>query len=149
MDYIYESPRRNPYDDEATVKKWMATYYLIRKEKGNLKKDCSRDRMKNRILASSDGKTKAQHWYRTEESGFDSDLQPWDITMKQLQEAYKTTAMDRHLPWTSEELINDEKCICISPFRRRTNDGSFPRRIPWLYVDDGNIDIQSILKDKL
>ena len=147
MDYIYESPRRNPYDDEATVKKWMASYYLIRKEKGNFRKDCSRDRMKNRILASRDGKIKPQHWWRTEESGFDNDVQLWDITMQQLQEAYKTTAMDRHLPWTTEE-VNNKMCQCIPSFRRGTNAGSFPRRITWLYVDDGNLDSQSILKDK-
>ena len=148
MDYIYESPRRNPYNDEAIVKKWMASYYFIRKEKGNLRKDCTRDQMKNRILASSDGKTKPQHWYRTEESGFDSDVQIWDITMQQLQEAYKIIAMDRHLPWTTAE-VTDKKCNCIPLFRRGTNAGSFPRRIPWLLVDDGNIDSQSILKDKV
>ena len=147
MDYIYESPRWNPYDDEATVKKWMASYYLIRKEKGNFRKDCSRDRMKNRILASRDGKTKPQHWWRTEESGFDNDVQLWDITMQQLQEAYKTTAMDRHLPWTTEE-VNNKMCKCLPSFRRGTNAGSFPRRITWLYVDDGNLDSQSILMDK-
>ena len=148
MNYIYESPLWNPYNDEASVKKWMAYYHFIRKEKGDLRKDCMRDRMQNRILASRNGKTKAIDWHETEESGFDNDVQVWDISMKQLQEAYKTTAMDRHLPWSTEELINDEKCICISPFRRRTNDGSFPRRITWLYVDDGNIDIHSIIKDK-
>ena len=142
MDYIYESPRRNPYNDGASVKKWMATYYFIRKEKGSLRKDCMRDRMKNRILASSDAsdeKTQAQHWYRTEESGFDNDVQIWDITLQQLQKAYRKTAMDRHLPWTTEE-VNDEKCNCIPFFRRGTNAGSFPRRIPWLYVDYGNLD---------
>ena len=146
MDYIYESPRRNPYNDEATVKKWTASNYLIRKEKGNLRKDCIRDRMKTRILASSDEKTKPQHWYQTEESSFDNDVQIWDITMEQLQEAYKTTAMDRHLPWSTER-VNGKKC-CIPPFRRGTNAGSFQRRITWLYVDDGNLDRQSILKDK-
>ena len=137
MDYIYESPRRNPYDDEATVKKWMASYYLIRKEKGNLRKDCMRDRMQNRILASRAEKIKAIDWSRTEESGFDNDVQVWEITMKQLQKAYEKTAMDRHLPWTTDDITNI-KCSCTPPFRKETNPGSFPRRIMWLFVDYGN-----------
>ena len=125
----------------------MAYYYFIRKEKGNLRKDCMRDRMQNPILTSRAEKTKAIDWSRTAESGFDNDVQVWEISMKQLQKAYEKTAMDRHLPWTTEE-VNNKMCQCIPSFRRGTNAGSFPRRITWLYVDDGNLDSQSILKDK-
>ena len=63
--------------------------------------------------------------------------------MKQLQEAYKKTAMDRHLPWTTEE-VTDKTCRCTPPFRRGTTSGSFPRRITWLFVDYGNLYSQSI-----
>ena len=50
MEYILESAAWNPYDDKDMVRKWMATNYIVRKEKGELKKDCMKGQVQSRFL---------------------------------------------------------------------------------------------------
>ena len=131
MEYILESAAWNPYDHIDMVQKRMATNYLIRKEEGDLKKDCLKGQVKSRIF-----NLRAADYRYIEESRFDDSVQNWDITMDQLEEAYKTTAMKRHLVWNSNRTY--EKKSCIPFFKRQVPAGLFMRRIFWLHVDDGN-----------
>ena len=135
LKYVLKSPVRNPYDHEDLVKQWMATDYLIQKEKGRMKKDCLNDLIKSRSLASNNKKA-AYDWANTEESGFDNTAPIWDITMDQLEEAYKTTAMDRYLDWNSDRTYEAKTCCPFFKIPKRVGD--FKRRIPWLYVTEGN-----------
>ena len=132
MEYILESAAWNPYDHIDMVQKRMATNYLIRKEEGDLKKDCLKGQVKSRIF-----NLRAADYRYIEESRFDDSVQNWDITMDQLEEAYKTTAMERHLSWNSDKTYEKRSC---KPFwtKKQKPVGDFMRRIFWLYLDNGN-----------
>ena len=134
IDYILESAAWNPYDDVDMVLKWMATNYIVRKEKGELKKDCMKGQVQSRFL-----RIKVNDWRNIEYDAFDYRVKAWDITMDQLEEAYKTVAMKRHLTWTSDKTY--EKTYCMPHqfyFKKDIRAGLFMRRIFWLNVDDGN-----------
>ena len=131
IDYILESAAWNPYDYGDMVRKSMATNYIVRKEKGELKKDCMKRQVQSRSVNE-----KPVDWRYNKHSGFDDRVQVWDITMEELEEAYKTAAMKRHLTWTSTKTYG--KTFCTPIFKRQVQAGLFMRRIFWLFVDDGN-----------
>ena len=73
---------------------------------------------------------------KVNEDQFDKNAPVWDISLEELNEAYKITAMKRHLPWDTEKTQEGKNCLPFYKiFNKRKN---FPRRITWLYVDDGN-----------
>ena len=142
IDYIIESASWNPYDHEDMVQKWMATNYIVRKEKGELKKDCMKGQVKSRFNGNPKPNREnipVSGWWLSRESRFDDLVQVWDISMDQLEEAYITVAMKRHLMWTSAKTFEKPYLPCIPPFKRKVQAGSFMRRIFWLNVDDGNL----------
>ena len=132
MEYILESEAWNPYDHKNMVQKSMATNYIIRKEKGDLKKDCLKGQVKSRFSLF-----RVEDFEYLPHDGFDDDVRTWDITMDQLEEAYKTTAMERHLSWNSDKTYEKRSC---KPFwtKKQKPVGDFMRRIFWLYLDNGN-----------
>ena len=141
MDYVQESPRLNPYDDEDTIKKWIAMLYLARKEKGLIGKDCAKPLINSQITSRAPSypfRLTASSYEGTEFDGFDDDVPIWDITTEQLEEAYKTVAMTRQIPWNSNLSYEKPKYMCIPWFfRREVAAGDFPRRNTWLLLEDG------------
>ena len=140
MDYVQESPIWNPYEDEDTIKRWIAMFYLARKEKGLIGKDCA----KPLIHTHSSSRAPSypfQHtpnsYVRTKFDGYDNDVPIWDITMEQLEEAYKTVAMTRQIPWTTDLTYEQPINMCVPWFKREVVAGSFPRRNTWLLLEDG------------
>ena len=134
IEYVLESAVHDPYENEEFIKKWIATFYSIRKEEGQLKKDCIKRFFKSRSLAPNE-ESIPEHWRNAKESRYDDDVPIWDITMEQLQQAYKTTAMERSLNWDSDLTYEEE--TCFPWYKRSIKIGNFPRRIPWLYIKDG------------
>ena len=138
IDYILESAAWNPYDHGDMVRKWMATNYIVRKEKGELKKDCMKRQVQSRFVNE-----RPADWRYDEHSGFDDRVQVWDITMDELEKAYETVAMKRHLKWTSTKSYDKTYCIPLFKWqvpllKWQVEAGLFMRRIFWLFVDDGN-----------
>jgi len=135
MDYARESQLFNPYNDNDSIVKWIAIYYVADMDKRNRQKGCSKKLHEKRITARYSNGVKAEDFASVQADYYDDDVQHWDITFEQLQEAYKTTAMKRNIPWTSKKTY--EKIYCIPFFKVRREVGDFPRRITWLYVDTG------------
>ena len=108
MEYILESAAWNPYDHIDMVQKRMATNYLIRKEEGDLKKDCLKGQVQSRFSLF-----RVEDFENLPHNGFDDDVRTWDITMDQLEEAYKTTAMERHLSWNSDKTYEKKELQAI------------------------------------
>ena len=136
MDYVQESPRLNPYDNEDTIKKWIAMFYLARKDKGLIGKDCSKPFV-NSPLTERDGRT-PYHFSDQQFDGYDDNVPLWEITMKELKEAYKAVAMTRQIDWTTDLTYEEPKYECIPWFKRReVAAGNFPRRNTWLLLEDG------------
>ena len=76
-------------------------------------------------------------WFHDkEESSFDETAPIWDLSFQELQEAYKTSAMKRQLAWYTEKTL--EKTYCLPYFKINKKVGNFPRRITWLYPEEGN-----------
>ena len=106
MDYVRESQLFNPYDHYDSIVKWIATYYFADMDKGNKRKDCSKKSHEMHINARNNNGLKPQDFKTSRPKDFasvqadyfDDNVQTWDITFEQLQEAYKTTAMKRHFP---------------------------------------------------
>ena len=91
MDYVRMSPIWNPYDNEDTIKRWIAMFYMARKEKGLIGKDCTKP------LVNSHASARIPTDPRQQEAGhfagfyfdlYDDDVPIWDITTKELEEAY-------------------------------------------------------------
>ena len=140
IDYILESAAWNPYDHEDMVQKWMATNYIVRKEKGELKKDCMKGQVKSRFNGNPKPNREnipVSGWWLSRESRFDDLVQVWDISMDQLEEAYKTVAMTRQIPWTTDLTYEQPINKCVPWFKREVTAGSFPRRNTWLLLEDG------------
>ena len=71
----------------------------------------------------------------SEDDRLEKDLPIWDISFEELREAYKRTAMKRHLPWDTDKIQEERKCLPLHKiFNKR---GNFPRRITWLYMYHG------------
>ena len=142
MDYVRMSPIWNPYDNEDTIKRWIAMFYMARKEKGLIGKDCTKPLLNSHASAripTDPRQQEAGHFAGVNFDGYDDDVPIWDITTKELEEAYKTVAMKRHLTWTSDKTY--EKTYCMPHqfyFKKDIRAGLFMRRIFWLNVDDGN-----------
>ena len=131
MDFIQESEIWNPYEHEKELVKWIATYYFTQKEEGKKVKDCWNKLPKNRIL-SRDSSTPASAFEKSEDDRLEKDVPIWDISFEDLCEAYKTTAMKRHLPWDTDKIQEERVCLPLHKiFNKR---GNFPRRITWLYM---------------
>ena len=140
MDYVQESPTLNPYDDEDTIKRWIAMFYLARKEKGLIGKDCAKPLKNSQISSRAPSypfRLTPNSYVRTEFDGFDNDVPIWDITTEQLEEAYKTVAMKRQIPWTSDLTYEQSISKCVPWFKREVTAGSFPRRNTWLFLEEG------------
>ena len=135
MDYVRESELFNPYDHIDNIVKWIAIYYVADMEKGKERKGCSKKLHERSIKSRYFGRELAQDFASVQVDQFDNNVQPWDLTFEQLHEAYKTTAMKRHLAWNS--IRTYEKTYCLPFFKVRKEIGDFPRRITWLYVDEG------------
>ena len=134
--YIRESELWNPYDHRDVIIRSIATYYSFQKEKGKSGKACLKKPPKRRIVASNTDTRTPSEFFARKENSFDKNVPIWDLTITELQEAYKTTAMKRYLDWYTEKTL--EKTYCLPFFKIKKKVGNFPRRITWLYVDDGN-----------
>ena len=133
MDYIRHSEHWNPYDNENMLIKWIATYYSVQKEKGKIRKESWKNLSQHRI--SSRKSTPASNYFKVKEDQYDKNTPVWPITFEELSEAYKTTAMKRHLIWYSSKTLEGKFCLPLHKIFNK--DGKFPRRITWLYVTDG------------
>ena len=134
MDYIQRSALWNPYENGKELVEWIATYYALQKQGGKKRKDCKG--YLSQSLTFSKAGTRAFNYAKVNEDQFDKDAPVLDISLEELSEAYKTTAMKRHIPWESKKPQDGKNCL---PFYKIFNKrGNFPRRITWLYVDDGN-----------
>ena len=134
MDFIQESEMWNPYEHEKELVKWIATYYFTQKEEGKKVKDCWNKLPKNRI-SSRNSFTPASAFMDSEDDRLEKDVPIWDISFEELREAYKRTAMKRHLPWDTDKIQEERKCLPLHKiFNKR---GNFPRRITWLYMNNG------------
>ena len=134
MDFIQESEMWNPYEHEKELVKWIATYYFTQKEEGKKVKDCWNKLPKNSIL-SRQSFTPASVFEESEDDRLEKDLPIWDISFEELREAYKRTAMKRHLPWDTDK--TQEERLCLPLHKIINNRGNFPRRITWLYMNNG------------
>ena len=134
MDYTEVSVIWNPYENAQQLVNWIATYYSIHKDVGTIRKDCRKNLFQN--LIASRGSGSASHFRLLKEDRFYNNVQPWDITFEELHEAYRTTAMKRHLHWDTAKLKEDQSCVPY--YKIMSERGNFPRRIPWLFVDEGN-----------
>ena len=142
IDYIQGSELWNPYDHRNVLIKGIATYYSVQKRKGKLGKGNSKSPLRRRILALDTDTRKPFHFYVIEESSFDETAPIWDLSFEELQEAYKTSAMKRHLAWYTEKTL--EKTYCLPYFKINKKVGNFPRRITWLYPEEGNSPIYDL-----
>lgn len=134
MDYIQRSALWNPYENGKELVEWIATYYVLQKQGGKKRKDCKRYLSQSRTFSKAG--TRAFNYAKVNEDQFDKNAPVWDISLEELNEAYKITAMKRHLPWDTEKTQEGKNCLPFYKiFNKRKN---FPRRITWLYVDDGN-----------
>ena len=61
----------------------------------------------------------------------------WDVSFEELQDAYKIVAMTRNLDWHTEQILEEKSCIPLFKIPKKVGD--FPRRITWLFVDDGKL----------
>ena len=104
MEYIEKTVIWNPYENAQELVKWIATYYSIHKDEGTIRKNCRKNLPQNRN--SSRGKGLASDFRQLKEDRADNNAQPcvWDITFEELRDAYKTTALERHLPWDTAKL---------------------------------------------
>ena len=134
MDFIQGSEMWNPYEHNQDLVKWIATYYSVQKEEGKKRKDCHNKLPQNHI-SSRDSFTPASSFQDIEEDQFDKHVPTWDISFEELLEAYKTSAMKRHLPWDTEK--NQEEHVCLPLHKIINKRGNFPRRITWLYMNHG------------
>ena len=135
MDYIQASDLWNPYEHGKELVKWIATYYSFHKQKGKKRKDCQSNLPQKRTLSKKG--TRAFNFAKISEDQYDNDAPVWDISLEELSDAYKTTAMKRHLKWDTDK--NQEGKSCLPFWKIFNKRGNFPRRITWLYVEDGNI----------
>ena len=134
MDYIQRSALWNPYENGKELVEWIATYYDLQKQGGKKRKDCKG--YLSQSLTFSKAGTRAFNYAKVNEDQFDKDAPVLDISLEELSEAYKVTAMKRHLPWDTEKMQEGKNCL---PFYKIfSKSKNFPRRITWLYVDDGN-----------
>ena len=109
------------------------TYYSLQLEEEKETKHC---RSSSSQSIFSKAETRVFNYAKVNEDQFDEDAPVWDISLEELGEAYKTTAMERHMPWDTEESQEGKNCL---PFYKLCKKrGNFPRRITWLYADDGN-----------
>ena len=111
----------------------IMTYYSLRKEGGKETKHCSSSSSRSTISKSG---TRPFNYAKVNEDQFDEDAPIWDISLEELGEAYKTTAMKRHMPWDTEKNQEGKNCLPFNKILKKR--GNFPRRITWLYADDGN-----------
>ena len=116
-------------------------FYMARKEKGLIGKDCTKTLINSHASARVPTDPLLQepsHFAGEKFDGYDNDVPIWDITMKQLEDAYKTVAMTRQIPWNSNLSYEKPKYMCIPWFfRREVAAGDFPRRNTWLLLEDG------------
>ena len=134
MDYIKETVISHPYENAQELVKWIATYYSIDKDVGTIRKNCWKNLPQNRNASREKGS--ASDFMQLKEDRFFNNVQPWDISFEELRVAYKTTAMKRHLHWDTDKL--KEKQFCLPFYKIISKRGNFRRRIPWLFVNDGN-----------
>ena len=139
MDYVQESPRLNPYDNEDTIKSWIAMFYLVRKEKGLIGKDCTKPLVNSRSSARAPTKDQTPAFFVNAKIDiYDNNVPLWDITMEELEEAYKTVAMTRQIEWDIDLTYEEPKHKCVPWFKREVAAGTkFPRRNTWLLLEDG------------
>ena len=133
MDFIQETEMWNPYEHEQDLVKWIATYYSVQKEEGKERKDCLDKLPRNRI--SSRYSFTPAFFQDLNEDQYDKDVPTWDISFEELREAYKRSAMKRHLPWDTEKI--QEERVCLPLHKIINKRGNFPRRITWLYMNHG------------
>ena len=133
MTYVQGSDLWNPFDYENIVKEWTAKLYLIRKEKGITVKDCSTSSHNSRMIEYL-----AKSFRNTPEDEYDETVEVWDITMEQLQKAYKTVAMERQIPWSTDYTYEETPFKCVPAFKREVKIKDFQRRNTWLYVEEGS-----------
>ena len=109
------------------------TYYSLEQEGAYVAKHCWS--CSSHSTFSKAG-TRAFNYAKVNEDKFDEDAPIWDISLEELGEAYKTTAMKRHVPWDTEKNHGGKNCLPFYKIFKK--HGNFPRRITWLYADDGN-----------
>ena len=138
IDYVQASELYNPYDHENTIVKWIATYYFADKERGNKKKPVCPKRLHGNYaeLHKSDC-IQANSYYNRHSTENDNTVPVWDVSFEKLQDAYKIVAMTRNLDWHTEQILEEKSCIPLFKIPKKVGD--FPRRITWLYVDDGKL----------
>ena len=114
-------------------------FYMARKEKGLLGKDCTKPLVNSHASARVpiDILQEPGHFAGEKFDGYDNNVPIWDITMEQLEEAYKTVAMTRQIPWTTDLTYEQPINMCVPWFKREVVAGSFPRRNTWLLLEDG------------
>ena len=71
----------------------------------------------------------------SDDDRLEKDVPIWDISFEELREAYKRTAMKRHLPWDTDK--TQEERLCLPLHKIINKRGNFPRRITWLYMYSG------------
>ena len=109
------------------------TYYSPQQEGEKETKHC---RSSSSQSIFSKAGTRVFNYAKVNEDKSDEDAPVWDISLEELGEAFKTTAMKRHLPWDIEKSQEGKNCrLFYKLLKKRRN---FPRRITWLYADDGN-----------
>ena len=79
----------------------IMTYYSLRKEEGKETKHSCRSSSCSTISKSG---TRPFNYAKVNEDQFDEDAPIWNISLEELGEAYKTTAMKRHMPWDTEKI---------------------------------------------
>lgn len=133
IDYIQQSEQWNPYEEGKEIVKWIATYQSLKIQEGNRRNSYFNNSIQSHTLSRAG--TPAINFAFLENDEFDKNAPIWHITFDELNEAYKSAAMKRFLPWDTDKTQEGKNCL---PFHKILNKrGNFPRRITWLYINNG------------